>query len=292
MQEYFLGLVGYPIEHSLSPKLHNLALSTLDIPGTYALYPCPPTQEGQETLLNLLNKLRNNQLHGLNITVPLKQTIIPLLDDMTSSALAVGAVNTIYLENGNLMGDNTDAPGFLADLQSSGLWPQSGTGTALILGAGGGASAAAYGLAAAGWELFIAARRIEQANSLITLLGKIPNISSKQLLPISLQSSSLHPIINNCDLVINTTPVGMYPNINDSPWPKDLALPANTGFYDLIYNPSESKLLTSAKAVGLPTRNGLGMLVEQAALSFEIWTGKPAPRTAMYTAITGQRESP
>ena len=118
---FHLGLIGWPLGHSLSPNLHDAALAALDLPGEYRLYPVPPLPEGQARLAELFEQVRSGDLDGLNVTIPHKQTVLPLLDELTPTAPAIGAANLIFLKDGQLIGDNTDAAGFLADLQRCGL---------------------------------------------------------------------------------------------------------------------------------------------------------------------------
>jgi shikimate dehydrogenase len=282
---YSLGLIGYPLGHSLSPQIHGAALHTLGICGEYSLYPIPsPAERGDgvegNTLDMLLQKMRIGQIHGLNVTIPHKQNVIPLLDDLTPAAQAIGAVNTIFLRDQKLIGDNTDAPGFWADLQQLAVSGKQSAESALILGAGGSAHAVAYALLTHGWHVNLLARRIEQAQK----LGKQLAVFSNQLSVIASDYRSL--TTDHYTLLVNTTPVGMHPNIDDSPWPENLPFPENAAVYDLVYNPRETLLVKQARAAGLPAITGLGMLVEQAALAFERWTGLTAPRTAMREAVS------
>ena len=279
-----LGLVGWPLGHSLSPRLHNAALAALNLPGEYRLYPTPPFPEGQARLAELLEQVRKGDLHGLNVTIPHKQNVLPLLDDLTPTAAAIGAANLIYLKGGRLTGDNADAAGFLADLQHNGLAaPASGSRTALVLGAGGSTRAVVYALVNAGWQVWIAARRIEQASALVASL----QIRGPALHVLPLEADAL---ADPYDLIVNTTPLGMYPDVETCPWPAGLPFPPQAGVYDLVYNPVETSLVRQARAAGLRAANGLGMLVNQAAIAFETWTGQPAPLAAMWEAVTPQKE--
>ena len=282
-----LGLVGWPLGHSLSPRLHEAALAALDLPGEYRLYPVPPFPEGQARLAELLDQFRKGAagaLHGLNVTIPHKQNVLPLLDELTPTAAAIGAANLIFLKAGRLTGDNADAAGFLADLQRNGLAAAaSGNQTALVLGAGGSTRAVVYALINAGWRVWIAARRVEQASTLAaSLQGTGPAI---HVLP--LQANAL---AGDYDLIVNTTPVGMFPDVESNPWPTGLPFPPGASVYDLVYNPSETALVRQARAAGLHAANGLGMLVEQAVIAFETWTGQTAPLAAMWAAVTPQKE--
>ncbi len=285
-----LGLIGYPLGHSLSPQIHNAALQTLNLEGEYRLYPIPPLPEGKTELTNLLNQVRGGTIHGLNVTIPHKQNVIPLLDDLTPAAKAIGAVNTIFCEGDLLIGDNTDAPGFWADLQRR-AWSKpfdSAQGKdrgadkhALILGAGGSARAVAYALLTNGYAITIAARRIEQAQALSDRL----TVSSELISVVDLKNCPLSTA--HCSLIVNTTPVGMHPHIDASPWPEGIPFPDRAAVYDLVYNPHETLLVCQAQAAGLVAMTGLGMLVEQAALAFERWTGFEAPREEMMEAVEG-----
>ncbi len=159
---YALGVTGYPLGHSLSPRLHAAALDDCDLQGEYRLYPIPPLPAGTEALQAILSSIRQGRLDGLNVTIPHKQAVIPYLDELTPLATRIGAVNTVYRKGEALVGDNTDVPGFLADLQRQ--LPGAGIpGSALALGSGGSARAVVYALLSSGWRVTIAARRIEAA---------------------------------------------------------------------------------------------------------------------------------
>jgi len=272
-----LGLIGYPLGHSLSPQLHHAALKAMDLPGEYRLFPIPPLPEGQSGLAALIERLRHGELAGLNVTIPHKPNVLPLLDDLTPLVRQAGSANTLFSYNGRLVGDTTDVPGFLSDLE--GWLPDTARagGKALILGAGGSARAVAVALHSAGWQLTVATRRPLQAQELSARLG-IP------FAVLALEAAALASL-REVQLVVNTTPVGMYPKGAGCPWPGGLPFPEGAAVYDLIYNPGETVLLRRARAAGLPVRNGLGMLVEQAALSLERWSGRQVPRAAMWEAV-------
>ncbi len=279
VQTFQLGLTGYPLGHSLSPKIHKAALDACGLKGDYSLFPVSP--DDLDGLNALLACLRRGELHGLNVTIPHKQAVIPLLDELTPTAEAIGAINTIFTQNGQLIGDNTDAPGFLVDLKRFLTTETQGHGdkkSVLVLGAGGSARAIVYALVSDGWEVMVAARRLEQAEGLARRYAQ--NVSVLDFLHLS--SFILHP---SPLCIINTTPLGMSPHTDASPWPAGLPLPQNAAVYDLVYNPRETKLVRMARAAGLPAVTGLGMLVEQAALAFEIWTGHVPPREALTAAI-------
>jgi shikimate dehydrogenase len=302
-----LGLIGYPLSHSLSPLILQVAMQWLGIEGEYRLNPVPVLPEGRPALDELLKQVRGGEMHGLNVTIPHKQTVLPYMDELTDSAHTIGAVNTIYMRSGRLVGDNTDADGFWADLEPR-LKSSGNFNRALVLGAGGSARAVVHALLWQGWRITLAARRIEQANNLtLEFQQRIPRRSLPGLSEFS-DDPGVHTIPFNPDglndflaqtvvqpsphlLIVNTTPVGMYPDIEANPWLADIPFPNNAYVYDLIYNPAETILIRSARAQGFPASNGLGMLVEQAALAFERWTGSPAPRQAMHAAVSSQPHS-
>jgi len=295
---YRLGLIGYPLEHSLSPALHQAALRATGLQGEYHLYPIPPDPNRSSMIQELLGRLRIGEIHGLNVTVPLKQAVIPFMDRLTHAAQSVGAVNTIYLSDGGLVGENTDAPGFWADLMRQHIPRKNSFASALVLGAGGAARAVVYALIQAGWQVMVAARRLEQAQELVaslsqSVVGEVrPRPAQRTsgnrfgLQAARLRSDAMARVLPaDLALIVNATPLGLFPQIYISPWPFDLAFPKGAFVYDLVYNPAETPLMRQARQEGLPTSNGLGMLVEQAALAFECWTGMPAPREAMRETI-------
>lgn len=262
---YRFGLLGYPLQGSRSPDLHKAALQAAGLAGEYRLYPVEPGDI--KRLEELLAHLRNGNLDGLSVTIPHKQAVLPLLDSLSETAHAIRAINTIYARDGRLIGENTDAPGFIMDLDKQGV---SGR-TCLVLGAGGAARAVVSRLKTNDWEVTVAARRTSQAEALVSefdLSGACRLDSIPQ---------------TNFDLIVNTTPLGMIPNEQSCPWEGDF--PTGAFVYDLVYKPPETLLMQRARAAGLRTCNGLGMLLEQAALAFEMWTGYPANKDAMKRAL-------
>jgi shikimate dehydrogenase len=283
-----LGLIGYPLSHSRSPELHRAALEACGLRGDYRLYPIPPNSEGLKQIKFLIEQVRSQEIQGLNVTIPHKKTVQSLVDELTPTAAAIGAVNTILHRGGSVIGENTDAAGFLADLARCmtragyvpGKYP-----SALVMGAGGAARAVVYVLVQSGWQVTVAARHVEQAAEMSawgTEDAKNPAVQAIRLAPDKIREwirTSSHAA-----LLINATPAGMYPYENESPWPDEIALPEKIFLYDLVYNPQETRLLRQAKTSGIPATGGLGMLVEQAAYAFESWTGQRAPRQAIFTA--------
>ena len=298
---FALGLTGWPLTYSLSPAIHTAALNALHLEGEYRLFPVPPLPAGREAMLNLLERLRSGELEGLNVTIPHKQVVLECLDELTPLVKAVGAANLIYRRGMRLVGDNTDVIGFLADLkrvapslplsrrQAAAVRPH-----VLILGAGGAARAAAYGLAGLGWRVTIAARRIEQAAKLADDLCNSTRPAQANAIYLTARAD-LHPsifdlapglnLITGLDLVVNATPAGMLSHEDENAWPEALPLPGGAFIYDMVYVPRETAMVRRARSAGLGAANGSGMLVEQAAAAFELWTGRKAPRGVMRRAF-------
>jgi len=283
--------MGWPVAHSHSPEIHQAAMREFNIRGEYILYPVPPMPEGEEALNKLISEMRKGGLHGLNVTIPHKQAVGSFLDEFTDAARKIGAINTIIPRQGSLTGDNTDASGFLADLERVFSWEltrdfEENLGVhphALVLGAGGAARAVVYALYSSGWSITVAARRIKQAESLISDYPREGNVGS--LVATQISPSGLSDLNTEVALVVNATPVGMSPALDNSPWPESLPLPPDAAVYDLVYNPIETRLMRTAREAGLLTANGMGMLVEQAALAFECWTGLSPSRDLLLQQV-------
>ncbi|MGW8224444.1 MAG: shikimate dehydrogenase [Anaerolineales bacterium] len=283
-ERFSFGLLGYPLEHSLSPQVQAVALQTRGLQGEYNLYPV----RNEKDLPGVINQLREGTISGLNVTIPYKRAVVGLMDVLSPVASLIGAVNTISCQHNQLVGDNTDADGFIADLERLGWFPEtSEMRSALVLGAGGSARAVVYALHERGWQLTVAARRIEQAENLAQSSSASPPGKTIQgmIKVIRLNMQSMINLEPAPDLIVNTTPLGMYPHLDASPWPSGLVLPRKSAVYDLVYNPAETAFISQAKGAGLQAAGGIGMLVEQAARSFEIWTGLVAPRIEMHNSV-------
>ncbi len=279
---YHLGLIGHPLGHSRSPQLHRAALAAAKLEGDYRLFPIPPAPEGAVEIERLIEDLCRGKLHGLNVTIPHKQTVLPFLDQQTIVVRAVGAANTLFVTaEGSVAGDNTDVPGFLWDLRRL---MGANRGLAVVLGAGGSARAVVYALAQAGWQVRILARRVEHAAALAAEIGGATGLGER-LSAGAMDASTLIRSGRDCDLLVNTTPLGMAPNTSGCPWPEDLPLPGGAAVYDLVYNPLETRLVQRAREAGLPAATGAGMLIAQAALSFKRWTGLGPPFEVMEKAF-------
>lgn len=295
-KSYHLGLIGYPIEHSLSPLLHGAALQACGFDGDYQLFPIVDFPEGENPLKMVIERIRRGELDGANITIPHKQNAFFLVDKLSPTASGVGAMNTIYKDERILHGENTDVTGFMNDLKRVGIEKRNNP-LALILGAGGAARAVIWGLLTDGWRVIVLARRNEQAQQVVDWVSqKIPalkNSNEKRISASSLNARAIQHLasVEAISLIVNATPLGMVSHPQGIVWPVKIPLPRNAILYDLVYTPPETELIKLARQAGLPAFNGLGMLVEQAALAFEIWTGVQAPRDAMWQAIKNVQET-
>lgn len=248
MQMLKLGLVGEKLSHSLSPQLHEEIMKQRGISGTYELL-----EFSKETFNRDFNALKDAGYRGVNITIPYKETVLPLLDDISQQAKYIGAVNTVLFENGRAKGFNTDYNGFKAMLDNNNITVK-GKG-AVILGSGGAAKAAVKALLDLGiYDLTIVSRGKQNFHGNYT-------VSYEFFREEKVKS----------DLLINCTPIGMYPNLDESPIPKD-CINADT-VIDLVYNPEKTLLLKYAEELGHKTINGSMMLRAQAEKAQDIWNG-------------------
>ena len=277
-----LGLIGYPLSHSLSPRLHMAAFKALGLDGEYRLYPVAP--EDIDGLIKIAGCIRNGELQGLNITIPHKQSILPLVDELAPSAKVIGAVNTISFENNKLIGHNTDAPGFLSDLRRY-LPNEFSEKKSIVLGAGGAARAVVYALLMDNWTVSLAVREADVEQAALLIASITHEVNGGEIRSVLIEVDELSPHLDGINLIVNATPVGMFPESGNSPWPRGLFFPKGAVVYDLVYNPRETAFIQQARAAGLRTGSGIGMLVEQAALSFEIWTGQVPPRDHMCASV-------
>jgi len=272
-----VGLIGDPVSHSVSPQMHNAAFEELKLDYCYIAM-----QVDKKDLKKALDGIRAENFAGVNVTVPHKEAVIPLLDEVTKLPRLIGAVNTIKNENGKLIGYNTDGTGFIESLKKDANVGPKGKKVVLI-GAGGGAKAVAIMLAESGAKsLAITDILSDKASSLSDYVKSHFDIEA---LFLPQKSNELKAAVKNCDILINATPVGMHPNENKCPLSDDFEIPKGILACDLIYNPPESKLLKKAKESGAKTLNGIGMLVRQGALAFEIFTENEAPVEVMRNAV-------
>jgi shikimate dehydrogenase len=256
--------VGDPIEHSLSPVMHNAALKELELDKDY-FYDKLLVKSYE--LGNFVESLKSGEIFGASITSPHKVEIIPLLDNLTSEAETIGAVNMIYLEEGSLIGHNTDGIGCLNALKENGV--DVDKKKIVILGAGGASRAIAFTLKENGANIVILNRTVEKAESLASNVG-CEGYGLDKLKELAF------------DVLINTTTIGM--NAEKSLVDPNLLNPSIV-VMDIIYNPIKTNLIKDAESKGCKTIKGVGMLVHQGAESFKIWTGYDAPIEVMKEAV-------
>jgi shikimate dehydrogenase len=262
------GLIGDPIEHSVSPAMHNTAFSYLGLDYIYI-----PLHVERENLTKAIDGLKALNIKGLNITIPYKVVIIPLLDLVDDLAEKIGSVNTIVNDKGYLKGYNTDASGFLKTLLERGFEPRGKK--VVVLGAGGASRSISFTLAMREAEIVILNRQLEM-DWAVELVSSISQLTTKEVKALELNNENLKSVLKAADMLVNATSVGMSPNINQSPLPARLLKPELVVF-DVVYNPLKTRLLTEAEAVGAKTISGIDMLVWQGALAFELWTGVKSP---------------
>jgi shikimate dehydrogenase len=278
-----VGLVGWPLHHSVSPAMHNAAFATLGLNWCYVPLPAPPGEA--EVAVRGLAALG---FRGANVTVPHKRAALAVLDSIADNARDMGAVNTLVTgrrEDGTpvLGGYNTDDKGFVAALRHAGLEPED-AGRAVLVGAGGAARAVAFGLLWSGMrEVVVLNRDLGRAAALASELGSLHTWPGK-LRSLPLSPETLVESARAADLLINATPAGMWPRADRSIWPSSVPIPAHLAVFDLVYNPPETQLLRQARESGAHPISGLEMLVQQGALSFEMWTGEPPPVDVMRRA--------
>jgi len=268
------GVVGWPIAHSISPAMHNAAFAALGLDWCYLPFAVPP-----ERLPDAIAGVRALGLAGVNVTVPHKQALLPLMDELTPAAATIGAGNTVIVCDGRLVGHNTDAEGFLRALREAGCDPAGVP--ALVLGAGGAARAVVYALLGAGARVTVLNRDAARAAALVRALDAG---HAHALRAGALDLATLRERAPGARLVVNATSLGMWPHVEGSPWPAALPFPADAMAYDLVYNPRETAFMRQARAAGAVAAGGLGMLVHQGAEAFERWTGLTAPVDVMADA--------
>lgn len=262
------GVIGDPIEHTMSPVMHNAAFSELGLDYVYVAF-----RVKSEALAGAIEGMRALNIRGLNVTIPHKVSIIPLLDSLDPLAEKLDAVNTVVNRDGTLKGYNTDASGFLQALLDKGVTPEGKN--VVILGAGGAARAISFVLAESKANLLIL-NRLEEMDWAEELARKISSVFGQEVRALELQEANLRTALSKAELLVNATSVGMSPNTNLTPVPARLLRP-DLVIFDIVYNPIKTKLTTEASLAGCETVMGLDMLVWQGALAFEMWTGKKAP---------------
>jgi shikimate dehydrogenase len=270
MMQYKVGIIGWPIEHSLSPLMHNAAFAALGMTDWYYdKMAIPPDIVGLS-----LRELRDHGYIGINVTVPHKEAVLRYVKPDARARL-IGAVNTIDFRTNT--GTNTDVIGFMDDLTAHGI-DVDGTNV-IVLGAGGAARAAVYGLARMGANIAIVNRTPEKAEQIIRGL----NVDAMTM---SLELASRGKVA----LIVNCTSLGMHPKMDESPWDVNVPFPKGATLYDMVYRPQVTKLMQWVEASGGRAIGGMGMLVRQGAAAFSIWTGREAPLDVMFAALRGALE--
>lgn len=273
------GVIGYSLGHSLSPTIFQAALDSMGIEATYEAW---PTEEDQ--LEGRVNSLRGDDIYGANVTIPYKESVIPLLDRLDEGAEAIGAVNTIVHEGGDLIGYNTDLAGFDRALRDDAGFDPKGKRTA-ILGAGGAARAVAHALVRGGASVVVVAGR--KPAKLESIVGSLRPVTAPGV-TISWCYWGDGAYLNsmpNAELMVNCTPVGTLGSDSEGESPIDADdMPTGGVAFDLVYNPQETPFLQLAAKRGSKTTSGLGMLIYQAAEALKLWTGNDAPVDAMLEA--------
>tara|TARA_B100000315_G_scaffold253581_1_gene292664 strand:+ start:5662 stop:6546 length:885 start_codon:yes stop_codon:yes gene_type:complete len=269
-----VGVIGYPLTHSLSPVMHNAALSVAGVAMSYVPFVVMP--ENLETAINGLLALG---VRGVNVTIPHKESVVPLLDELDKDAERIGAVNTIVVKGSRLLGYNTDAKGFGNAFAEEAGCLLAGR-CVMLFGAGGAARAVLAELLKEGVrDLIVVVRVLERGRAMVKDLL----IGYQDVKVAVCQFEALHADVQRPDVLINATSVGLFPH---DPVLTPLGfVTSKMVVYDLIYNPPTTPLLDEAKRVGAVAINGLGMLVHQGALAFKIWTGENAPKDVMRESL-------
>jgi shikimate dehydrogenase len=272
------GIIGHPIGHSLSPLMHNTAFGLLEMDYVYLAFDVMP-----QNLSEALQGLAALGIVGVNVTIPHKESVIPLLDDLSSESRAIGAVNTIVNEEGKLWGHNTDVHGFIEMIKP---WENEILEQEVcVIGAGGAARAVVYGLTTQFKPsvIHVLNRNVDRANSLREFF--VGSFGFQRMDVVDLYMPTAQEVLWGSKLIVNTTPLGMSPGVDDSPIREPEALKEGQILADLVYNPPETKLMRMAKLSGVKTVGGIEMLLQQGARSFELWTSQKMPLEAVRQAL-------
>ncbi|WP_346354491.1 shikimate dehydrogenase [Azotosporobacter soli] len=266
------GIIGWPIGHSFSPQMHNAAFRELDL--DYAYVPLPVQADA---LASVIAALPQMGFRGVNVTIPHKVAVMQHLTQLDESARLAGAVNTIVFEEGRSIGYNTDVGGFMGSLAAFGV--EANGANVLLLGAGGAARAVVAGMLGVGANVTIAARRRDKAVELAQLFPLV------KVAACGWEEKKFAEVSEQANIIINSTPVGMHGQAEQI-LPLDWSVIATDAMlYDLIYNPKETPFLRYGRERGQRVLNGAGMLIEQGALAFALWTGRADCRAAMRKAM-------
>jgi shikimate dehydrogenase len=270
-------LIGYPLGHSMSALMHNAAFEELGLDYRYELLPVKPEDLGRL----VSSTLRLPEVRGANITIPHKVAVMEHLDWIDREASRIGAVNTIVNDEGRLRGYNTDGRGALRALNEA-YGSLKGV-KAVILGAGGAARAIGYQVSIYASKLTILNRTLERAVSLSRYLSNLPECQAS-VSASTLNEGDLKTALRDTDILVNATPVGMLPSVDETPVDGGLLRP-ELFVFDSVYNPLKTRLLREAEERGAETLSGVDMLVYQGAAAFRLWTGREAPEKLMRQSI-------
>ena len=277
-QTRLVGVIGWPIEHSLSPAMQNAALREMGLNWLYLAFAVAPERVGEA-----LAGVRGLGLVGLNVTIPHKSAVIEHLDETDEAVQALGVANTIVRrEDGSLAGHNTDGPGFLRSLAEHG---HSVAGRAVtVIGAGGSARSVAWACARDGASrVTIVNRTLQRAEDVAELLRRTTDL--REVSAVGLEGPESREAASGADVIVDCTSVGMYPRHNVEPVVPAAWLRAGQVVTDLTYNPLDTVLLKAARAAGAQTVDGAGMLVHQGAISLQYWSGQEPPVETMRAAL-------
>ena len=262
-QTRIVGVIGDPVQHSRSPQMHNAAIVERKLDYVYV-----PFHVRSGELQEAIEGFKALNVLGVNVTIPHKQTVMSILDDVSHEATLIGAANTLIFCDGRVSGDNTDAQGFLRAMTEEGIDIPVG-GSAVVLGAGGAARAVVVALALSGLDLITIANRTGW--KAIQFEKNLATISETEISAVDLASNQLNLAIRSADLLVNTTSVGMQET--DQLLIDPDFLNPGTIVYEIVYTPPETPLLRVAREKGCQTIGGIGMLVHQGAIAFEKWIG-------------------
>ncbi len=279
-----IGIIGHPIKHSYSPFMHNMAFDLADLDYVYLPFDVP-----SESLKDAIKGLVALGIRGFNVTLPHKERITIYLSEISEEASIIGAVNTIVNENGKLHGYNTDVNGIVESLLP--VKDEFANGKVTVIGAGGAARSVIYTLIRHfKCEQINIVNRTEQiAESMkeyFTAKMMYNSIKAYELFP-----PDLVPILQDSKLIINTTSIGMFPEVDDSPTTIKESFHKDQIVFDIVYNPIKTKLLKIAESQGAKTITGLKMFVEQGAKSYELWTNQQMPKDKVYQALKSYLEN-
>jgi shikimate dehydrogenase len=264
----FVGLIGYKLKHSISPQFQQAAFDYLRLDISYEVW-----ETAKDDLPKVVEGIRDPSKLGANVTIPYKEAVLPLLDDVDNDARRIGAVNTIVNRGDKLIGYNTDASGFMRALREDGFSPINKR--VVLLGAGGVARAVGFALVDAGVKKLVILNRTQSRGEALAWDLKV---SDAEVVALSWKDGKTLTALGECDLLVNGTSVGMKDSAGEGRSPIGIGLiPKRALVYDVVYNPIETPLLAAAKKAGARTLGGLPMLVYQGAASLEFWTGKSAP---------------